>query len=165
MCVLRQRYFEFACGYIYDHDFQLRFVRRLTDDVFLSLVRREMLIRKRRASFLTLLPVVINYFPRDSVEAPSATTAPQHPPLWAEKHAWMVTCHDRNHGPTKFSAESHARGPSWIMISGWLVAVAFIVLCDYSLDERLICSAPFPCCVSVISFSGCAAGRHTPDGV
>ncbi|KIJ97445.1 hypothetical protein K443DRAFT_244503 [Laccaria amethystina LaAM-08-1] len=65
-------YFEFTCGYAYDHDFRLRLVRRITNDVFLSLVRHEMLTRKRRASFLASLPVIINYFRRGSVEAPSA---------------------------------------------------------------------------------------------
>ena len=82
------------------------------------------MLTRKRASFLASLPMNINYFRRVSVEAPSAyTTAPQHSVV-SGGLAWMVTCHDRITAQVPLnSPQNHALGPSYIMISGRLVAV------------------------------------------
>ena len=129
MCLLRQRYFEFASTILrlrlWPRLSTASLVRRLTNDVFLSLVRPDSdAYPETTRVLLASLPMNINYFRRVSVEAPSAyMTAPQHSAV-SGGLAWMVTCHDRVTAQVPLnSPQNHARGPSYIMISGRLIAV------------------------------------------
>ena len=67
----------------------------------------------------------------------------------------MVTCHDRITAQVPLnSPQNHARGPSYIMISGRLVAVGVYraVQITHQLSvSAFACSAPFPCLRHFIS--------------